>query len=359
MHLVRRSCALLLHGGPHGRAPRRGTRPLPRRPRCRCARTSARRTHPRSRQAADAAQLGAHRLPHRVHRRRDADPGRRSRARVHLAGDAPGRPGSRCRADRASSERAAVVAAAYQVLQHYYPAAARQARGRPRREPGRRGARARPSGFGVKVGKRAGAWRPRRASAVTTTWTPPSTTASRPAPGVWQPAPPATRHARRLARLAATPGGQEARSRSTARTPSRAAAYTTQFEEVKSLGRIDLDHAHRGPAADGAVLQRQRRLPCSVTPSSAISSVTRCRLSDTARLFAAVHAAHDRLAHPVLAAQAGRRASGVPSQAIQDAELDGNPATTPRRHLDAADPEPALLRLRERARLRSPARRSR
>ena len=65
--------------------------------------------------------------------------------------------------NRASSERAAVVAAAYQVLQHYYPAL-RGKLGADRAAslaavgsgPAKR--------FGVKVGKRAGAWRPQRAS---------------------------------------------------------------------------------------------------------------------------------------------------------------------------------------------------
>ena len=40
-----------------------------------------------------------------------------------------------------------------------------------------------------------------------------------------------------------------------------------------------------------------------------------------------------------------------PSQAIRDAALTATAATTPGRHLDAAGPEPAVLRLRERARL--------
>ena len=62
-----------------------------------------RRGRARLRERPGRPRLGAHRVPHRVHRRRHPDPRRRTRARLHLAGDVPSRsrgPSSAARAPR-------------------------------------------------------------------------------------------------------------------------------------------------------------------------------------------------------------------------------------------------------------------
>ena len=141
MHLVRRSCALLstaaLTAALLAAAPSAATaaaaavlRPI-----------LARRTHPGSRRrrccSTGSASPSAPCTP---------TPRRRSRSAFPCSGSprwrCTGPSRHRWRSNRGSSERAAVVAAAYQVLQHYYPDPARQARGRPGREPGVGAARA-------------------------------------------------------------------------------------------------------------------------------------------------------------------------------------------------------------------------
>ena len=136
--------------------------------------------------------------------------------------------------NRASSERAAVVAAAYQVLKHYYPALSGKL-GADRAAslaavgsgPAKR--------FGVKVGKRAarGVLKERAGDR----YLDPTIHYSKPpAPGIWQPATAggdmlgawigSLRHL--VVKKHVKVDGPDALTSS---------AYATQFEEVKSLGR--------------------------------------------------------------------------------------------------------------------------
>ena len=96
-------------------------------------------------------------------------------------------------------------------------------------------------------------------------------------------------------------------------------AYTAQFERGEEPGRRGLDHAHRGPAADGALLQLQLGHHGRRSRSSATSRVTRSSLADTARLFAAVHAA---MTDSLIQCWRLKRDVGFwrPTEAIRDAE---------------------------------------
>ena len=162
---------------------------------------------------------------------------------------------SRCAQSRASSERAAVVAAAYQVLQHYYPqlraklqadrAASLDARGAGTGQALRR--------QGREAGRRVASSTSRP---VTATSTRPSTTPSRPAPGVWQPAPPATDMlAAWLGSLRHAGDPEDGQGRRPGRPHQQRLHHAVRGGEEP--GPLDLDHAHRGPEADGAVLQLQ------------------------------------------------------------------------------------------------------
>jgi hypothetical protein len=144
-------------------------------------------------------------------------------------------------------------------------------------------------------------------------------------PGVWQPTPPATdmigpwigsmRHL--VTSKEVKVGGPDALT---------SAAYTAQFEEVKSLGRAN--------STARTEAQRQTALFFNVNvPMLYGDAVIRylqahpVRLADAARLFATMHAANTdaliqcwRLKHDI--------GFWRPSQAIRGAETDGNPATT-------------------------------
>ena len=137
MHLVRRSCAVLVHGGPHDRAPRRG----PVRCHCcpsRCAARSRLRAGGEGDPCPDGVHLAAHRAPHGVHRRGHprSRPGFPSLGFTSLAMHRAVQ--SSLRRD-VSSERAAVVEAALPRAAALLPGPGRPARGRPGGEPGLRG----------------------------------------------------------------------------------------------------------------------------------------------------------------------------------------------------------------------------
>ena len=225
--------------------------------------------------------------------------------------------------DRASSERAAVVAAAYQVLQRYYPAL----RGKlgADRAASLASVKAGPAKrFGIKVGKRAA--RGLLAERAGDGYLDPNIHYTHPAgPGVWQPAAPggdmlgawigSLRHL--VVKKHVQVGGPD---------PITSAAYAAQFAEVKSLGRATLSartEAQRQTALffnsnavsqlGDALIRYLERRPMS--------------LSDTARLFAAIHAAQT---DSLIQCWRLKRDVGFwrPTQAIRDAELDGNPLTT-------------------------------
>ena len=222
-----------------------------------------------------------------------------------------------------SSERAALVEAAYRVLRRYYPAqgaqlAADRATSLASVNPGRA------KRTGVKMGKRAA--RHLLAERVgdhymdtTIHYTLP------PGPGVWQPAAPATdmlgawvgslRHL--VVRKHVKVDGPDALTSS---------AYTAQFEEVKSLGR--------STSTTRTEAERQTALFFNSNPpimygEALIGYLQRhpIGLAESARLFAAVHAA---MTDSLIQCWRLKRDVGFwrPIQAIRGAENDGNPATT-------------------------------
>ena len=226
--------------------------------------------------------------------------------------------------NRSSSERAAVAAAAYRVLKHYYPALSGKL-GADRAAslaavgsgPAKR--------FGVKVGKRAarGVLKERAGDH----YLDPTIHYSKPpAPGIWQPATAggdmlgawigSLRHL--VVKKHVEVDGPDALTSS---------AYTTQFEEVKSLGR--------NTSTTRTEAQRQTALFFNANVNSQLGDALirylerhPMSLSDTARLFAALHAAQT---DSLIQCWRLKRDVGFwrPFQAIRDADLDGNPATTP------------------------------
>jgi hypothetical protein len=224
---------------------------------------------------------------------------------------------------RASSERAAVIASAYQVLQHYYPKLrgkllADRAASLESVQPGpaRR--------FGVKVGKRAarGLIEERRDDGyldATIHYSKP------PGPGVWQPAPGGDMLAawigslkRLVVRKTVRVDGPDALT---------SAAYTAQFEEVKSLGQ--------STSTTRTAAQTQTALFFNSNSATMVGdALTRyleqhpMTMAETARLFAAMHAA---MTDSLIQCWRLKRDVGFwrPSQAIQGAATDGNPATNP------------------------------
>ena len=224
---------------------------------------------------------------------------------------------------RSSSERAAVIAAGYRVLKHYYPAltgklAADRAAGLASVRPGPA------KRFGLKIGKRAArnVLRSRAGDGYLDTTIHYS---KAPGPGVWQPTPPATdmlaawigslRHL--VVRNTVKVGGPDALT---------SAAYTAQFNEVKSLGR----------ATGSTRTEAQTQTALFFNSNSAVmvsDALIRyleghpMPLADTARLFAGMHAA---MTDSLIQCWRLKRDVGFwrPQQAIRDAELDGNPATT-------------------------------
>jgi hypothetical protein len=223
---------------------------------------------------------------------------------------------------RSSSERAALVAAAYRVLKHYYPAlqgklgadrAASLASLKP--GPAKR--------FGVKVGKRAarGVLRER----VGDHYLDPNIHYILPAAtGIWQPTPPATdmlgawigslRHL--VVRRHVTVGGPDALTSS---------AYTAQFDEVKSLGSAT--------STTRTEAQRQTALFFNSNSATMVGDALiryleghPMSLADTARLFAGIHAA---MTDSLIQCWRLKRDVGFwrPSEAIRALD-DGNPATT-------------------------------
>ena len=177
-----------------------------------------------------------------------------------------------------SSERAALVEAAYRVLRHYFPAQAAQlAADRAASLASVEKGRAKRTG--LKMGKRAA--RHLLAERVGDHYM--DTTihyALPPGPGVWQPVAPATdmlgawvgslRHL--VVRKHVKVGGPDALTSS---------AYSAQFEQVKSLGSLISTHAHRGRAADGPLLQLQPtddvRRGADRTPAGATRSASPSR----------------------------------------------------------------------------------
>ncbi len=226
--------------------------------------------------------------------------------------------------NRDSSERAAVIAAAYQVLQHYFPklrsklAADRAASLESVQSgPARR--------FGVKVGKRAArsVIDERRDDG----YLDPTIHYSKPpAPGVWQPTPPA------VDMLGAWIGSLRplvTKKRVAVDGPDAltSATYTSQFDEVKSLGR--------NTSTTRTEAQRQTALFFNSNSATMVGDaliryleVTPLTLAETARLFAEMHAA---MTDSLIQCWRLKRDVGFwrPSQAIQGADSDGNPATTP------------------------------
>jgi len=146
-----------------------------------------------------------------------------------------------------------------------------------------------------------------------------------PGPGVWQPATPggdmlapwigSMRHL--LVRKHVKVNGPDALTSS---------AYTTQFEEVKSLGSA--------VSSTRTAAQTQTALFFNSNSATMVSDALvryleghPIRLPDAARLFAAVHAA---MTDSLIQCWRLKRDVGFwrPSQAIRGAALDGNPATT-------------------------------
>ena len=224
--------------------------------------------------------------------------------------------------DRKSSERAAVIQAAYQVLKHYYPGlkgklgADRAASlAHVHSGPAKR--------FGIKVGKRAG--RGVLSERAGDHYLDPNIHYTKPpAPGIWQPTSGtdmlggwigSLRHL--LVKKNVKVDGPDALTSS---------AYTTQFEEVKSLGRSN--------STTRTQAQRQTALFFNANAVSQLSDALvrylerrPLSLSATARLFAAMHGAQT---DSLIQCWRLKRDVGFwrPFQAIRDAELDGNPATT-------------------------------
>jgi hypothetical protein len=224
---------------------------------------------------------------------------------------------------RSSSERAAVIAAGYRVLTHYYPAlkgklAADRAAGLSSVRPGPA------KRFGLKIGKRAarGLLRSRAGDGYLDTTIHYSHAAG---PGVWQPTPPATdmlaawigslRHL--VVRKSVKVGGPD---------PLTSATYTAQFNEVKSLGRAT--------GSTRTAAQTQTALFFNSNSATMVSDALvryleshPMPLADTARLFAGIHAA---MTDSLIQCWRLKRDVGFwrPQQAIRDAELDGNSGTT-------------------------------
>ena len=169
-----------------------------------------------------------------------------------------------------------------------------------------------------------------------------------PGPGVWQPAPPATdmlgawigslRHL--VVKKHVKVDGPDALTSS---------AYTAQFEEVKSLGS----------AISSTRTEDQRQTALFFNSNSAtmvgdalIRYLERhpIGLADDGPPVRARPRRHDRLPHPVLAAQARRRVlaphPGDPGRRARRQPRDDRGQT-----LDATRARPAVLRLRQRARL--------
>jgi hypothetical protein len=226
--------------------------------------------------------------------------------------------------DRDSSERAAVIAAAYQVLQHYYP----KLRGKlaADRAAGLASVRSGPAKrFGVKVGKRAarGLIDERRDDGYLD-----STIhyAKAPGPGVWQPAAPggdmlgawigSLNHL--VVRKNVEVDGPDALTSD---------AYTSQFNEVKSLGRST--STTRTPAQTATAVFFNSNAATMV--SDALVRYLEqhpMTLAETARLFAEIHTA---MTDSLIQCWRLKRDVGFwrPSQAVAGATTDGNPATNP------------------------------
>jgi hypothetical protein len=222
-----------------------------------------------------------------------------------------------------SSERAAVVEAAYRVLVHYFPTQSAQlsadraaslasvAPGKARRVGQKMGKRAARHLLDERVGD--------HYMETTIHYTLPA------GPGVWQPAAPNTdmlgawigslRHL--VVRKNVEVEGPDALTSS---------AYAAQFEEVKSLGRAT--------STTRTEAQRQTALFFNSNPPIMYSDALirylldhPIRLAEAARLFAAMHGA---MTDALIQCWRLKRDVGFwrPQQAIRDAETDGNPATT-------------------------------
>jgi hypothetical protein len=224
---------------------------------------------------------------------------------------------------RSSSERAAIVAAAYRVLQHYYPAL-RGKLGADRAAslaavgsgPAKR--------FGVKLGKRAGRG-VLRERAGDHYLDPTIHYSMPPGDGVWQPTPPATdmlgawigslRHL--VVKKPVKVDGPDALTSS---------AYAAQYQEVKSLGRATLSTRTAAQTQTALFFNFNAVFQLS---DALVRYLERRPLSlgATARLIAAVHAAQT---DSLIQCWRLKRDVGFwrPIQAIRDTD-DGNPATTP------------------------------
>ena len=260
---------------PHDRPARVSPVALPRRSRGRSCSPPDQARPPRpGRPGAGAAELGAHRLPHRVRRRRDA----RSRSACLSSGSPhwPCTGPSRRRSRRAGPPPSAPPSSrpAYQVLQHYYPKLRAKLAGRPGREPGEAVAPGPAKRYGVKIGKRAAPWRHRRAGrddGYLDTTIHYSLAAG---VGVWQPAPRRPTCSRAWLGSLRAPGDKKT-SRSTVRTRSRA-RRTPPVRGGEEPGSRNSTDAHRARRRRPRCSSTPTRRPWSVTRWSATSRATRC-----------------------------------------------------------------------------------
>jgi hypothetical protein len=214
---------------------------------------------------------------------------------------------------RSSSERAALVAAGYQVLQHYYPAL----RGRLGADRAASLASVKPGAakrFGVRVGKRAA--RAVLAERVGDGFLDPNIHFSLPPGGdMLAPWVGSLRHL--VVRKEVEVGGPDALTSS---------AYTAQFEEVKSLGSAG-STTRTAAQTQTAVFFNSNSATMVGDALVRYLEAHPQPLAETARLFAAVHAA---MTDSLIQCWRLKRDVGFwrPSQAIRGAASDGNPLTT-------------------------------
>jgi hypothetical protein len=236
---------------------------------------------------------------------------------------------------RDSSERAAVIASAYQVLRHYYPklrdklAADRAASLESVQSgPARR--------FGVKVGKRAarGVIDERRDDG----YLDPTIHYSKPpAPGVWQPAAGGDMLAPWIGSM--RPLVTKKRVKVDGPDALTSAAYTSQFEEVKSLGSATSTARTPGQTQTAQFFNSNSATMVGDALVRYLEA-NPMTLAETARLFAGIHAA---MTDSLIQCWRLKRDVGFwrPSQAIQGAASDGNPATDPDTTWKPLVPNPA------------------
>lgn len=223
-----------------------------------------------------------------------------------------------------SSEVAALVTAAHDVLVHYYPAAA------PKLDADEAASLAdvrdgRAERRGIRIGERVAT--KLLASRVGDHYLDPTIHYSKaPAPGIWQPTPPATDMlAAWLGSLTHLVAFRRVRVSGPDALTSR--AYTRDFREVKRLGSID-STARTDRQTDTALFYNSNS--ATMVGDALIRKLEKqpIGLARTARLFARIHAA---MTDSLIRCWELKRDVGFwrPSQAIVGADTDLNPATTP------------------------------